>query len=307
MRGRRREQVAPVERAGDRLERVGRVRDLHRDVDPRELDGGEQQAVVGPDEQPPLPVSQRDGRDGCPRPPGRPRPGERPRAGRAACSPARGLPACTACAGIPCVTSITRVPGAIRSITPWHDADEVVLEPEVGEEADDHADRVYGGVPRASTTAATSPAVSCVSASATTSIPAARAARVVSGPMVTAGSVSAEATERAGGRRRRQDDEIAVEAAARSSHRAVERRRVGGERVRQEPCARPRRRRTERGRRDVAAPRAALPGSRPAARDRLRRAHRRSPGRWPRSGAGAPSSAAGAPARRSRSSITIQS
>src|SRR5205085_2488020 len=58
-------------------------------------------------------------------------------------------------------------------------ADEVVFEAEVGQEGDEHA---------ASLTAARSPSRSCVSASATTRSPARSAARVVCGPIDTAGT-----------------------------------------------------------------------------------------------------------------------
>ncbi len=58
-------------------------------------------------------------------------------------------------------------------------ADEVVLKPEVAQEGDEHAREV---------TAASRPATSCVSASATTRTPASRAVALVCGPMLTAGS-----------------------------------------------------------------------------------------------------------------------
>src|SRR5439155_24662048 len=71
-------------------------------------------------------------------------------------------------------------------------ADEVVREPEVGEERDEHCQR------EATPTAATRPSRSCVAASATTRRPASSATFVVCGPMVTAGmSAPRSANERA--------------------------------------------------------------------------------------------------------------
>src|SRR5262249_13908439 len=76
--------------------------------------------------------------------------------------------------------------------------DEVVLQAEVAEERYDHPRRAgYCDDSRTSaeacSTAATSPSRSCVLASATTSIRLERAARLVSGPIVTAGADRASA------------------------------------------------------------------------------------------------------------------
>ena len=59
MRRGRREQVAAVEGARDRLQRVVRVRELVRLGDTAEaLGGGQEEAVVGADVEPALPVAQ---------------------------------------------------------------------------------------------------------------------------------------------------------------------------------------------------------------------------------------------------------
>ena len=91
-------------------------------------------------------------------------------------------------------------------------ADEVVLQPEVAEEADDHRSRLAGGLRRATRPPrrATSPSRSCVSASASTSTPASRAARVVSGPDRDRRDAGAERREGARGGRRGEHDEVAV-------------------------------------------------------------------------------------------------
>jgi hypothetical protein len=82
------------------------------------------------------------------RAPHAPTPGRRPArctptACTGACSRARGRPAARPSAGMPCVTSITRASGAILRDHAVARADEVVLETEVAQEADDHAARVY--------------------------------------------------------------------------------------------------------------------------------------------------------------------
>ena len=64
VRRRGREEVAAVEGAGDRVERVVRVRELVRRLDPRSLGGRDQEAVVRPDVAAPIPVAE------CQRPPG---------------------------------------------------------------------------------------------------------------------------------------------------------------------------------------------------------------------------------------------
>ena len=62
MRSRRREEIAPVERPRDRLERVLRIRELVRLLDPTELLGGRnQKAVVGPDVDATFTVAQGEG------------------------------------------------------------------------------------------------------------------------------------------------------------------------------------------------------------------------------------------------------
>ena len=60
VRGGRREEVAAVEGARDRLERVLRVRELVRRGDPRPVGGRDQQPVVRADEEPSLLVAQRE-------------------------------------------------------------------------------------------------------------------------------------------------------------------------------------------------------------------------------------------------------
>ena len=106
MRRRRREQVAAVERARDRLERVGRVRELVRLGDPGPLGRRQQQAVVRPDVEAPL--ARRAARapaDGSPT----------PGSTTARCTPtgmygsvlaSTSAPCSTACGGIPCVMSM---------------------------------------------------------------------------------------------------------------------------------------------------------------------------------------------------------
>src|SRR5581483_8585300 len=69
-------------------------------------------------------------------------------------------------------------------------ADEVVLEPEVGQEGDEHEGRLT-----TEAIAVTSPSRSCVVASAAIRSPAALAARAVSGPITTAGTPSASAAK----------------------------------------------------------------------------------------------------------------
>ena len=116
--GRRREEVAAVEGARDRVERVVRVRQLVRGVDPGTLGGGDQESVVGPDVGAALLVAQRE---------------------RTARAPDAGVddgevradrhvrdrvreherPWRICCAGIPCVMSMICASGAIRLITPW--------------------------------------------------------------------------------------------------------------------------------------------------------------------------------------------
>ena len=49
-----REEIAPVERPRHRLERVRGIGDLVRALDPAQLGGGDEQPVVGADEEPPF-------------------------------------------------------------------------------------------------------------------------------------------------------------------------------------------------------------------------------------------------------------
>ena len=110
-------------------------------------------------------------------------------------------PCSTAWGGIPCVMSM--ICGVRRDPLDHAvaGADEVVLEPEVGEEGDEHRlPRVYDAARPAArpltagpATATARPALECSSASATTSRPAARAAREVSGPIDTTAKPSPSA------------------------------------------------------------------------------------------------------------------
>ena len=177
-----------MERARDGLERVGGVGELVRVGDARAVRGGQEQAVVRADEDAAVGVAQGE------RPPVaaharvddgemdadrhvRQRVGEdertlQHRLGRDPVGDVddlrvRGDPLDDAVAG----------------------ADEVVLEPEVGEERDEHRSPESTSPPLTEAalraTAAASPALECSAASATTSSPAARAAREVSGPIET--------------------------------------------------------------------------------------------------------------------------
>ena len=105
MRGGGREEVAAVEGARDGLERVRGVRELVRALDPAELRGGHEQAVVRPDEQPPFRVAEHE------RPARPPTPGST----TARCTPSgmygsvfasTSAPCRTACGAIPCVMSM---------------------------------------------------------------------------------------------------------------------------------------------------------------------------------------------------------
>ena len=182
-------------------------------------------------------------------------------------------------------------------------ADEVVLEPEVGEEADDHAEpslrrRAEGFHDRRDEAVG----VVRLRLGDDARPPRRGRPRVVSGPIEHRGQRERQATERPGGRRRRQDDEVAVEAGGSSRTRAVERR---PRRPRARPAgadARPRRLRTARARQGAGARRAGpswveTRGDEVGAAERVggRLSDRRDPARAPRSSAGA------APARRSRS------
>ena len=115
-------------------------------------------------------------------------------------------------------------------------ADEVVLQPEVAEKADDHASTVAGDLPTHGLTAATSPSRSCVSASASTSTPASRAARVVSGPIDTAGMPVPSAAKARAADGEAEHDEVAVRCRVGDELAgSVERDEVGVELVDEEP------------------------------------------------------------------------
>ena len=198
-------------------------------------------------------------------------------------------PCSTAWAGMPCVTSMTRVPGAIRSITPWQTPDEVVLEPEVGEEADDHGHESTSPGPSARATAATRPSTSCVSASPRTTSPSASRDPRRLRADGDGGRRVGERRQRAGSGARREDDEVALERRRTKRNRAVQRHRVRAERVREQHGGLPPRRRRAPCQPGTAARRAALPGSRRAGRG----LHRQAPPpwlrRWPRHACGRPS------------------
>ena len=285
----RSEEVAAVEGARDRLERVLRVRELVRRRDPRPLGRGDQQAVVRADEEPALLVAQReraaraaDARvdDGEMDADGHV--GERAREHERALQdllprdPVRDVDDLRL-GRDPLDHAVAR-------------ADEVVLEPEVAQEADEHA---------AEPIAASRPATSCVSASRTTSTPASRAAAVVCGPMLTAGMPDTEPCEgpRSGGRG--QDDEVPVgRLRRRQLARAVQRRRTSPRARRRAAASLLRPRRRAPCPPAAAAPRAVPPASRPPGRGRRRRRRRRSPGRSRRRAAACRSSGAAARGRR---------
>ena len=137
MRGDRREEVARVERPRDVLEVVARVRQAARRLDAVAVGGEHQQAVVGPDEDAARRPSGSRRRGGSLPTPGiDDREMDAPAAGTEPRERARARPACTACGAIPCVTSMI----CASRRDPLHhaaaDADEVVLQPEVGQERD---------------------------------------------------------------------------------------------------------------------------------------------------------------------------
>ena len=278
-----------MEGARDRLERVLRVRELVRGGDPGPLGGRDQQPVVGADEEPPLLVAQRE------------------RAARAADTgvddrqvDADGHVGQRAREDERALEDLLRR-DPVRDVDDLRlgrdpldhavaRADEVVLEPEVAQEADEHA---------AEPIAASRPATSCVSASRTTSTPASRAAAVVCGPMLTAGMRDAEPRERAGGGRRGEHDEVALgRLGRRQLARPVERRRSRAELVDEQPPRSLGARRRARGPPGAAARRAGLPASRRPERGRRRRRRRRSPGRSRRHASACRSSGAAARGRR---------
>ena len=183
MRRRRREDVSRVEGSRHLRQAVALGRKLVRRGDAELVRGEHQQAVVGTDEQPPVLRRDRD---------------------RATIAADAGVDDGEVHADR---LVARRVPqndralehrlrlDAVRDVDDAHlgrdacdhavtGADEIVLQPEIGEERDDghRADFIR------SETAATRPARSCVGASATTRRPASPAIRVVSGPIVTAGA-----------------------------------------------------------------------------------------------------------------------
>ena len=193
MRRRRREHVARVEGARDLGQAVALVRELVRRVDTELVRREHQQPVVRADEQPPV-----GGGDGD----------------RAAISADAGVDDREVHADRLVARRVAQDEraledglrlDAVRDVDDAHvgrDArdhpvtrpDEVVLQPEVGEEGDDG----HGADFIRSRTAATSPARSCVAASAATRRPHARATRLVSGPIVTAGSRATDRRRRRG-------------------------------------------------------------------------------------------------------------
>ena len=200
------ERVTPVERPRDRLERVGGVGELPRLDDPGALGGGEQQSVVGPDEEPTLRVLQ----------------GERPpRAADAGVDDREVHPAGmygsvlertrapwrTAVGGIPWVPSITRASGR----DPRDDAvarpDEVVLEAEVGEEADDHRPASLRSLQGASSTAARRRRGRCAASASHADLRVARRPGGL-GPDRDRWDVAGDAGERPGGGGGHEDDEV---------------------------------------------------------------------------------------------------
>ena len=183
VRRRRREDVSAVEGRRDGLERVLAVGQLVGGVDPAELLGRrDQQAVVGADVEAAVAAAERDAHAGR-----RPRPDRRPRGGRLGEVRERVREHERALQHALRRDPVRDVDDLDLGRDPLHHAvagaDEVVLEPEVGEEGD----RSRSGATLTDCTAATRPSRSCVSASASDRSPAARAASLVWGPIETAG------------------------------------------------------------------------------------------------------------------------
>ena len=167
-----------MERARDRVEGVLRIRELVRGLDPGQIRRRDQEAVVRTDEVPALSIAQRK---------------RAPRAADARIDDCevhadrhvrqRAREHQRALQHLLRRNPVRHVDDLRLGRDPLDHAvacaDEVVLEPEVAQEGDEHAREV---------TAASRPATSCVSASATTRTPASRAAALVCGPMLTAGS-----------------------------------------------------------------------------------------------------------------------
>ena len=126
------------------LERVGRVRQLAHVSDPGTLGRGEQEPVVGADEDATLPIRDHDG----PPDTADPRIDDRevdPRGMYGSVLERTSAPWSTCVAGIPCVRSMTRASGAIRAMTPWHVPTKSSCSPKsVRKEADHHGVEVYG-------------------------------------------------------------------------------------------------------------------------------------------------------------------
>ena len=264
-----REDVAAVKRARDVLERVRRVRELVRGLDPRPLGRRQQEAVVRPDVEPPLLVTQRE------RPPGGADSGvdhremhadgevrERVREHERALQHLLRRDAMRDVDDLrlrrdPLDHAVAR-------------ADEVVLKPEVAQEGDEHAREV---------TAATRPATSCVSASPDD----AQAACERRCGRLRADADRGQVDARAGRRRAPRTQTRAERGLPRAERpgRAHACGRAAGSPPRAPPRAdavRPRLPRRARGRRAVAARRAGPPASRRRERGPRRRA--RPP--WPR-------------------------
>ena len=134
----RREEVAPVEGAGHRLQRVVGVGELVRLGDPAEaLRGRQEEAVVGADVQPPVAVAQRQGAPAASH--ARIDDGQVDARGHV---PERIRQHERSLQHVPRADPVGDVDdaslGGDRRDDPVTRADEIVLEPEVGQEGDDH-------------------------------------------------------------------------------------------------------------------------------------------------------------------------
>ena len=266
VRRRRREEVAAVERPRDRLERVLGVRELvrrrrsRRARRPRAAAGrcrGRRRAARRR-------VRSASGRRWLPTP-GSTTARWTPSGMYGSVFASTSAPWSTCCGGIPCVMSMISRVGRDPLDHAVARADEVVLQPEVGQEGDDH-----GREPKAplrtrlrrdeSRRGRASPP------RRRRATPAARArARVVCGPIETAGSVEPSAAKRPRRRGGGEHDEVAVgRRLGPELARAVERRRSRRRARRRAAAARPRRRRRARGRPAAGARRAGPPASRRA-------------------------------------------
>ena len=287
-----------MERPRDRLERVLGVRELPHLGDARSLGGGQQEAVVGADEQPAVAVGDREGAaraadtgvdDGEVDADRHVR--QRAREHERALEDRVG--------GMPCVTSITRASGAIRAITPWHVPTKSSWSPKSvrkqmttrtslrrrerapdgGDEPVEVARRRLGDDREA-----------C------------RARRaVVSGPIDTAGIVCRERARsaRAADAEARTTRSHVGPVRRRELHRPVERDHIRAERVREQARAPSRAREEHAARRRRQRREQPFLRRRRRQRRRRRRTRRRSPGRSPRPGGVRRASAGAARARRS--------